>query len=75
VNQPPASILVIGPHPIIRDGIVAVLSAALAETNIASSGSFPEALTRIASTPIDLVITDFRVHSDTVLPFLKKTRK
>jgi hypothetical protein len=29
VNPRPASILVIGPHPIIRDGIVAVLSAAV----------------------------------------------
>lgn len=75
MNPPPASILVIDSLPIVRDGIVAVLSAALPEVSLASSGSFPEALDHIASTPIDLVITEFRVHGDTALTFLEKLKE
>ena len=75
MNPPAASILVIDSHPIVRDGIVAVLSAALPEMSLASSGSFPEALEHIASTPIDLFITDFRVREHTALTFLEKLKE
>ena len=64
-------ILVIEPHPILREGIQAVLAHALVGAIITGSASFPEAITFIESHPVDLVLTDFRAQGDTVFSLLK----
>lgn len=65
-------ILVIEPHPILREGIVAVLDQALVGASITGAYSFPEAITCIESHLIDLVVTDLRAQGDTVFSFLKQ---
>lgn len=71
MDSSPPRILVIDPHPVTRDGIVAVLIQALVGTVIIGAGTFPEAITLLANHLIDLVVTDFRVQGETALPFLK----
>lgn len=75
MNQPGFQILVIDHRPIIREGVVVVLSAALEGMAIAGSGCFSEAMDRIGNQPIDLVVTDFRVKGDTALSFLKELER
>jgi DNA-binding NarL/FixJ family response regulator len=69
---PAHPILVIEPHPILREGIVAVLAHALVGAFITGVASFPDAITFIESHPVDLVLTDFRAQGDTVLSLLKQ---
>ena len=64
-------VLVIDHHPIIREGIIAVLSEALKGMDIRGCGDFSEAMFQVESQAIDLVVTDFRVQGDTALSFLK----
>ena len=62
MDSSPPRILIIDPHLITRDGIVAVLIQALVGTVIIGAGTFPEAIALLASHLIDLVVTDFRVQ-------------
>jgi DNA-binding NarL/FixJ family response regulator len=64
-------ILVINPKPITREGIVAVLSASLTDSDVTGCADFPEALAFVEGYPVDLIITDFRSQGDTVLSLLK----
>jgi DNA-binding NarL/FixJ family response regulator len=64
-------ILVIEPHPIIREGIVAVLSRALSKAAVTGVGTFPNAIQHIENEAVDLVVTEFRVLGDTALSLLK----
>ena len=64
-------IIVIDHRPILREGIVAVLTSALPGFEIMGAEDFPAALDRIAMTPIALAITDFQVQGDNALSFLK----
>lgn len=64
-------ILVIDPHPITREGVVAVLAASLAGSKVTGRQNIPETLAFIDGNPLDLIITDFRVQGDTALSLLK----
>ena len=74
MNPSGSHILVVNSQPILREGIVAVFTAALMGAIITGIGSFPEALALIAKTPIDLVVATFRVQGDTALSFLHELK-
>lgn len=65
-------ILIVDAHPIIRDGLANVLESSLKCAAITGCGGFAEAWRLVESGPFDLVVSDFRISSDTVLRFLEQ---
>ncbi len=63
-------ILIIDAHPIIRDGLANLLAPPLRCKRVTGCGGFAEAWERVESDPFDLVVSDFHVSGQTVLPFL-----
>ncbi len=69
-----SKILIIEQQPIVREGIVAVLSTIMAGIEILGVGSFSDALLCIENNPIHLAICDFLIQGDTALSFLQKIK-
>ncbi len=69
-----SKILTIEQQPIVRQGIVAVLSPIMAGMEVLGSDSFSDALLCIENNPIRLVICNFLIHGDTALSFLQKIK-
>jgi DNA-binding NarL/FixJ family response regulator len=65
-------ILVIDPHPVVRRGVVSILTPAYENTKIIGCGNFTDALQYLGKQHIDLVVSDFRIDGDTALSFLEK---
>ncbi len=65
-------ILVIDHHPIVREGIVSVLSAAFVGTEVTEFGCFQEALAHLDKKPAGFVVSDFRVKGETLISFLRE---
>ena len=62
-------------HPVMRVGVVTLLSEVMkCEIHEESSG-FRDAAARILKDRVDLVIADFRIHGETALPFLETLGK
>lgn len=78
IDEPMSSyprILVMDPHPVMRDGMVSLLSDAMKYAVSAENGGFAAAAGRIMKERVDLVIADFRIHGETALPFLETLGK
>jgi DNA-binding NarL/FixJ family response regulator len=67
----PSRILVIDPHPVVRRGMVAILTPSIDHASITGCGTFSDALQYLQTHPVDLVISDFRIDGDTALSFLR----
>lgn len=67
-------ILVVDPYPITREGIIAVISASLAQACVTGCSDIPEALTYVHGNHVDLVIIDFRVRGDNALSLLREMK-
>lgn len=70
-----ARILIIDAHPIIRHGLANLLTTSLKCKSITGSDGFAEAWLMIKNDPFDLVVSDFRILNETVLPFLDQLGK
>jgi DNA-binding NarL/FixJ family response regulator len=68
-------ILIVDSHPMIRDGLVALLVPALECPAITLSADFADAMRRIQQQAFELVISDFRILDLTVLDLLESLGK
>lgn len=64
--------LLIDPHPVLRQGLVSILSDAFPNARTTGMGDFTDALARLNTHPVDLVIAEFQINGDSILPLLGK---
>lgn len=68
-------VLVMDSHPVMRDGVVMLLSGAMKCSVSAEGGGFSAAAERFRKERIDLVIADFIIHGESALSFLETLGK
>lgn len=66
-------ILVVDDHPVVRKGILAILSNGLDRVDVAEASDAPHALSMIETTRPDLVITDISLPGINGIEFVKQT--
>jgi DNA-binding NarL/FixJ family response regulator len=62
-------------HPVMRVGVVTLLSEVMKCEIHAEKGGFRDAAARILKDRVDLVIADFIIHGESALPFLETLDK
>ena len=68
-------ILVIDHQPIMREGIVAVLSSIMLNTVFENADGFENGLNHLERCPVDMVICDFQVGGESVISFLHSLKR
>ena len=63
-------VAVVDDHPVVRDGTAALLGSRAGLEVVGVAGSLAEAATLVASTPIDVLLLDVRLGSDSGLTLL-----
>jgi len=68
--SPVSRILVVDPHPILRDGIASVILRSIPDVEVLGCPDFPNATDLIRHENIDLIITDFKIDGENATKML-----
>ena len=69
----PPQFLLIDPHPVLRRGLVSILTDAFPNARTTGAENFTDAHSHLVLRPVDLVIAEFRIDGETIVPLLEKS--